>query len=193
MENYLLLFAGAFYLLGVASLFLKPRFRRWMWACGSIVFTLVLSGLALLPEVSMFSDSVKVKITNYSSRSGTLYFLKKSDGGEKIFYDLAVNRNEASSFEVEGEVQGFDAVWLLSKGDFFQVPVPEQRFQELEVWEKELKPVNYSVDEVLEKWQQRQQLYSLAVGLMLFWFVLHLFILRRQKEQSLLKEPVGKR
>lgn len=190
MENYLLLFAGAFYLLGAVSLFLSAGLRKWIWASGSILFLFTLSGLALLSEISLFSDPVEIKITNYSSKSGMLYFLKESNEGRRILYDLSVNRNEESSIEIEGEGGGYDEVLFNSKEEIYEVPVHEYR--QLEVWEKELKPADTSYRAVLENRQQGQQVYSLAVGLMLFWFLLHLFYLAWQKKRRQRMAPAGR-
>jgi hypothetical protein len=194
MENYLLLFAGAFYLLGAASLFLSAGLRKWIWTSGSILFLSILSGVALLSELSLFSNPVEVKITNYSSNSGILYFLKESNEGRRILYDLSVNRNEESCIEVESEGGGYDKVLFVSKEEIYQVPVQEQEYRQLEIWEKELKPVDASYRVVLENWQQGQQIYSLAVGLMLFWFLLHLFYLAWQKKrrERMAPAPAGK-
>lgn len=183
-EKYLLLLAGAFYLLGALSLFFNPLLRKWIWASGSILFAIILSGIALLTQLSLFSNPTVVKITNYSSRSGTLYFMQTAGLPEQIRYELAVNANEESRLKVEGEEGAYDAVLFLSKGELREVPFQDQAKGRLDIWEKELKPAGRNYLPLLQDWQERQQLYSLAIGAMLFWFLLYLAYLRFRKKRS---------
>lgn len=191
IENYLLLIAGAFYLLGAGSLFLSPRLRKWIWASGSILFAIILSGIVLLTQLSLFSKPSVVKINNYSSRIGTLYFMQTGGSAEQVRYELAVNANEGSSLKVEGEEGDYDAVLFLSKGELREVPIQDQAKGQLDVWEKELKPAGRDNLPLLEDWQERQQLYSLAIGAMLFWFLLYLAYLRFRKKRSHRTIPSG--
>lgn len=184
IENYLLLITGAFYLLGAISLFLSPLLRKWIWALGSIVFAILLSGIALLTQFSLFSNPVEVKIVNYSSRSGSLYFLQTVGEEERIRYEKAVNANEESSMKVEKEGWPSDAVLFLSKNEIRKVPVQEQADGKLDIWEKELQPAEKSYRPLLQDWQDRQQRYSIAIGGMFFWFLLHFIYLRYAEKKS---------
>lgn len=192
IEKYLLLTAGAFYLLGAVSLFLRPVVRKWIWASGSIFFAIILSGIALLTQYSLLSNPVEVAITNYTSRSGTLYFMQTAGSSEQIRYELAVNANEESRLEIESEGGDYDAVLFLSKGELRAVPVQDQAKGQLDIWEKELKPGGRNNLPLLQDWQERQQLYSLAIGAMLFWFLLHLAYLRYWKKSSQGAVPAGR-
>ncbi len=192
MEKYLLLLAGGFYLLGAGSLFLRAGWRKWIWGSGSILFILILSVIALLPKIYALTNAEALNITNYSSKSGVLYFLEQDSKGAHILYDFAVNKNEEKSFRIESEGGGYDAVLFLSEEKIFEVPIQTQEYRELEVWEKKLKPADASSEQLLNDWQQRQQLYSLAIGLMLFWFLLHLFYLMWEKKRTQKKTPAGK-
>lgn len=180
----MLLIAGAVYLLGIFSLFFGPSLRKWIWAGGSLLFFILLLSIVLLTQFSLFSQAEKLMITNYSSRSGVLYLLQQGQERERIRYELAVNANEESYLPVAEEERGFHGVLLLSKNEIFTVPLQQLKDGQLDIWGKELEPAGGHYRALLQDWQQRQQMYSLAIGLMLFWLLLYFIYLHIEKRKK---------
>lgn len=180
MENYLLWTVVAVYLLLIVFLFLAHPIRRKLFGGAGLFFALLLSAIAVFSQISFYSNPVEVRITNYSSKKGTLYFFNGSSCSAKVDYSLEVNNNEKSSLEVEGEGGGFETVVFVTQdGDAYSFPFRQDQYWELEIWEKELQPVNSCLPAQIEEYQWEQTVYTLSIGLMLLGVLLIFLFLYR--------------
>lgn len=166
--NYLFIAVlGLYLLLGLAMLVFKRK-RSGILIAFSLICWLTLLPIGILSQFSLFSDPVEIEVINYSSRKGHLYFLRSADCESPILFDFAVNANEESSLEVEGENGSFNKViFSTANGQLFEFPFEEKEYPKLDIWEKELQPADSCYSRPVQAYRMRQLQYAIAIGLLI--------------------------
>lgn len=168
ITNYLFIAVSGLYLLLGLALFAFKQHRSGILIGFSLICWLALLPIGILSQFSFFSNPVEVEITNYSSRKGHLYFFRAADCDSRILYDLAVNANEESSLQVEGENGSFDKViFSTANGQLFEFPFDEREYRKLDIWEKELQPADGCYSGPVQAYRRRQFRYAIAIGLLI--------------------------
>lgn len=166
--NYLFIAVlGLYLLLGLALLVFKRK-RSGILIAFSLICWLALLPIGILSQFSLFSDPVEVEIINYSPRKGHLYFFRSADCSSRILYDFAVNANEESSLEVDGEKGAFaKVIFSTENGQLLEFPLGEDTYGKLAIWEKELQPADSCYSAPIQDYRQRQLRYTIAIGLLI--------------------------
>lgn len=168
LAHYLFISVIGLYLLLVLLWILIKRHRSRLLVAFSIICWLTLLPVGLLSQFSLYSKPVEVQITNYSPRKGHLYFFKSAECSSRILYDLAVNGNEESSLEVEGDGDSFDkVVFRTENGQLFEFPFDDQQYRVLDIWEKELQLTDNCYQSSIQSYRRRQLLFAMAIGLLM--------------------------
>lgn len=173
-----LLFYGVLflYLVLVLLLLFLPKHGSGVLNAFSLLFAFLLLLLALSSQLPLYSDPVELKVINYSSRKGELFFFQQENCSAPVWLGFPVNANEESRLEMEGlEIEKL--IFRTEKGLLFEVPPPEKRSKELEVWEKHLQSAAACYHELIEDYRWEQAKFSTAIGLLLFG-LLFMFIYR---------------
>lgn len=169
------------YLLLLFLVLLIPKRRSGILDAFSLLFAFLLLLLVLTSQLPLFSDPIDLKVTNYSSRKGELFFFQQEDCSAPVWLGYPVNANEESLLEIELS-EAKKLIFKTDKGLLFEVPLPDKESHELEVWEKELQAASACYHERIEEYRWEQQRFSMAIGLLLFG-LLFLFIYRFKRKR----------
>lgn len=168
LAQYLLIVTLGLYLLLALLMFVFKPYRSGLLTGFSLICWLILLAVGLLSQFSLYADPVEVELINYSSRKGHLYFFRSADCGSSIQYDFAVNANEESSLEVEGEQGPFGKIiFATENGQLFTFPFEEEQYRKLAIWEKELQPADSCYQRTIEAYRGRQFRFAIAIGLLI--------------------------
>ncbi|WP_017731512.1 DUF423 domain-containing protein [Nafulsella turpanensis] len=185
MADYLLWTTVAVYLLLIVFLFLKHPIRRKLFAGAGLFFALLLSGIALFSQFSLYSNPVEVSAINYTGKKGILYFFSGSDCSAQVVYSLEIGNNEEKILEVEGERGSFArVVFATNKQGNYTFPFEQESYQKLEIWEKELQAADPCLLTKIEAYHWQQTKYTLSIGLMLLGVLLVFLFLYRDGLKS---------
>ena len=171
--DFLFYSVSAAFLLMVTTMLLLKGYRPWIYGAFSAFFTLLLVLLVLFSLFTPFSEPVELKVTNYSSRRGNLFFFSEAGCNAPVRFDFPVSANEESSLEVEAPGGSFSQILFVTANDsLFYIPVPETEAEKLDIWEKELKKADSCFLKQIEAYQWGQRKYSIIVGLSMFGLLL---------------------
>lgn len=172
------------FLLMLAAMWGLKGYRSWIFGVFAGFYTLLLLLLILFSLITPYAHPVELKITNYSSRKGSLYFFTEEGCQAPVRYDFPVNANEERQLEVESPEKSFSQIIFIGVDErLFSVPVPEAGSNKLDIWEKELKEGNSCYREQVQEYQWGQVRFSLIIGLSLFGLLL-LFWYRWKKKSD---------
>lgn len=187
--DLLFLAVSAIFLLMVALLIFKRGYHGWIYSIFSAFFSLLLVLILLFAWLKPGSKSIELKITNYSSEKGNLYFYTAEGCDALVRYDFPVSNNEERFLEInELENQVRQIIFVTANDDLYSVPVPGGGSTELNIWKKELEPADDCFISQIENYQLRQKKFSVVIGLSLFSFLI-LFVYRwKRKPEATIPE-----
>lgn len=182
--DFLFLAVSAIFLLMVALLIFKRGYHGWIYIGFSAFFTILLVLLLLFAWFEPGSNSIELKITNYSSEKGNLYFYTAPGCNVPVWYDFPVSNNEERYLEIEGLVnQVRQIIFVTANDNLYTVPVPAGGGAELNIWKKEMEPADDCFISQIENYQLRQKKFSVVIGLSLFSLLI-LFVYRWIRKQE---------
>lgn len=181
--TYLFIAVSATFLLLTALVIFTKDYKPWIYKFFSVFFWIIIVVISIPALQKSGLKSGELKITNYTSQKGNLFFFKEKGCKAMVWYDLPVSNNEERFLKAENPAEGYGFIlFVTSRDSLFSVPVPEPGSAELDIWEKELKPAENCYRMPVEAWQERQKEFSLTTGLSLLAILL-LYWYRRRKKQ----------
>ena len=161
------------FLLMLVLVFFLKGYRSWIFGGFSLFYSLLLILIILFSVITPYSRPVKLKITNYSSRSGNLFLFTEAGCQAPVRFDFPVSANEGKEFELESPDGSFGQIIFAGINDsLYSVPVPEPGSKQLDIWEKELKIAGNCYREQIDRYQWGQFRFSISIGLCLFGLLL---------------------
>lgn len=168
MANYFFIATLVLYLMLVLLLVFLKQYRLQLLTTFSLVCWIGLIALGAFSLLVPYEQPQKLKLINYSSRRGHLYFFQTQDCQTDILYDIGVNANEESSFVVEGQKGRFGKILFLGEnGQLFEFPAEEDAEGRIAVWEKELLPAHSCYRDAIEAYRRKQLYFAVATGLLI--------------------------
>lgn len=181
---------SAVFILMLVLVFFTRTYKSWIYNFFNGFFWLLILLIALFALKKSGPEYGELKITNYTSEKGNLFFFKEKGCETAVWYDVPVSNNEERFVEVENPPEGYGYIlFVTSRDSLFSVPVPEPESKELDIWKKETEPAPDCYRKTVEEYQAGQKKFSLITGLALL-AILILFWYRRKRKPATKKSIV---
>ena len=182
--DFLFVAVSAVFLIMVGLVVFNRTYKPWIYNFFSGFFGILLIMLVLFALLKRGQGTTELKITNYTSKKGNLFFFKEKGCSATVWYDMPVSNNEERYLEVENPEDGYGHIVFITSADrLYSVPLPEPQSTELDIWEKDLEPANECFIQAVEAYQARQQKFSLTTGLALLALLVLYWYRRKRKKR----------
>lgn len=180
--DFLFLAVIAIFLVMVGLVLLKRTYTPWIYRLFSGFFGILLIVLILFALLKRGQGTTDLKITNYTSKKGNLFFFKEKGCTAPVWFDMPVSNNEERYLEVENPENGYGQIVFITSADLlYSVPPPEPQSTGLDIWEKDLEAADECYIKGVEAYQARQQKFSISTGLALLALLVLYWYRRKRK------------